>query len=120
MGTDTGSFELEDNVVVEYEVEWSPYVPAVIHLAPEDCSPAEGGVEGISWELVIKSDGLIDHMIMLGDLAANYTDRAIGKAAIEHWERKQTHLTSQMIVSRQSLTMMDIMRGKYNGSANSK
>ena len=80
MCTDTGSFELEDNVVVEYEVEWGKYYPATM------TDPEEGGFEGIGWELVIKSDGLIDSMIILGELAANYTDEAIEKAAIEHWE----------------------------------
>jgi hypothetical protein len=80
MGTDTGSFELEDNVTIEYEVECSKYYAATM------TDPEEGGFEGIGYEIVIRSEDLIHHMIMLGDLAANYTDEAIEKAAIEHWE----------------------------------
>lgn len=89
MSITNGEFELEEYVDIKYEVESSPYVEAVTHLQPEDCSPAEGGVEGCSYEIIIRSESLLHHMEILGNLAANYSEEDIEKAVIADYEANE-------------------------------
>ena len=81
------TFELEKYVVINYSM-------AIEEGEDRDTNPdsptfgpgfeASCEVDGI--EIVITSDSIIDHLTILGELAANYSDEDISKAAMEDYE----------------------------------
>lgn len=74
--------ELEDGVLIEYTIEASKFMPATM------TDPAEGGIEGCHYQIIITSDSIVDHMSILSELAINYTESDIEKLCIEAFENE--------------------------------
>lgn len=80
------SFELEKYVTINYDVEITEDEPCVTNPNHAGFGPGVvGGVDLCQSEIVITSDSIVDHMIILGELAANYTGADIDKAALEDY-----------------------------------
>ena len=99
MRTYKGKIDLELNsgtAYLEYEVEHSPIIPARLHGAPEDCYPEEGGIESVGFKIVIKSESIVDHIEILGDLSANYDNDGFEQMCIDDFEAEMQEWAARL------------------------
>jgi len=81
------SFELEKYVKVGYSVEVTEFEAMDTNPDSPGFGPGVEASQDISGiEIVITSDSIIDHLTILGGLAANYSDEDVSSSAMDDYE----------------------------------